>query len=145
MKSPGEVVQYCLAQGKRIEDLTLAELKEFSNKIDKNVYDYLSADAVVDRRRALGGTARAQRGAPLERIEGLDEAIMLVAVIVLSVLALRVRQEGRPARAGAGGAENDYESGGAAWAEQRYSYVEPSDRVCRRQGIERLGELRDLS
>jgi argininosuccinate lyase len=36
----------------------LAELKRFSNKIDKNVYDYLSAAAVVDRRRALGGTAR---------------------------------------------------------------------------------------
>ena len=54
----GKVVQFCLAQGKRIEDLTLAELKRFSNKIDKNVYDYLSAEAVVDRRRALGGTAR---------------------------------------------------------------------------------------
>jgi argininosuccinate lyase len=54
----GKVVQFCLAQGKRIEDLTLAELKRFSNKIDKNVYDYLSAAAVVDRRRALGGTAR---------------------------------------------------------------------------------------
>jgi argininosuccinate lyase len=54
----GKVVQFCLAQGKRIEGLTLAELKRFSNKIDKNVYDYLSAAAVVDRRRALGGTAR---------------------------------------------------------------------------------------
>jgi argininosuccinate lyase len=54
----GKVVQFCLAQGKRIEDLTLAELKRFSNKVDKNVYDYLSAAAVVNRRRALGGTAR---------------------------------------------------------------------------------------
>jgi len=54
----GKVVQFCLAQGKRIEDLTLAELKRFSNKIDTHVYDYLSADAVVNRRRALGGTAR---------------------------------------------------------------------------------------
>jgi argininosuccinate lyase len=39
--------------------LTLAELKEFSSKIEKSVYKYLSADAVVDRRRAVGGTARA--------------------------------------------------------------------------------------
>jgi argininosuccinate lyase len=54
----GKVVQFCLAQGKGIEDLTLAELKRFSKKIDQNVYDYLSADAIVDRRRALGGTAR---------------------------------------------------------------------------------------
>lgn len=55
----GRVVQYCLTRGKRIEELTLAELKEFSSKIEKSVYKYLSADAVVDRRRAVGGTARA--------------------------------------------------------------------------------------
>ena len=54
----GKVVQFCLTQSKRIEDLTLAELRRFSNKIDNSVYDYLSTDAVVDRRRALGGTAR---------------------------------------------------------------------------------------
>ena len=52
------MVQYCLTRGKRIEELTLAELKEFSSKIEKSVYKYLSADAVVDRRRAVGGTAR---------------------------------------------------------------------------------------
>ncbi len=55
----GRVVQYCSTRGKRIEELTLTEFKEFSRRIDKSVYKYLSADAVVDRRRALGGTARA--------------------------------------------------------------------------------------
>jgi argininosuccinate lyase len=54
----GKVVQFCIAQGKRIEELTLGELKRFSAKIDKNVYQYLSAEAMVERRRALGGTAR---------------------------------------------------------------------------------------
>jgi argininosuccinate lyase len=57
-KGAGKVVQYCLGKSKRIEELSLVELKQFSDKIDKDVYNYLSADAVIGRRRALGGTAR---------------------------------------------------------------------------------------
>src|SRR4029434_8617001 len=54
----GKVVQYCLGKSKRIEELSLVELKQFSDKIDKDVYNYLSADAAIGRRRGLGGTAR---------------------------------------------------------------------------------------
>jgi argininosuccinate lyase len=54
----GKVVQHCLSQGRRIEELPLAELKRFSAKIEKDVYRYLSAEAAVGRRRAIGGTAR---------------------------------------------------------------------------------------
>jgi len=54
----GKVVQFCLTHGKRIEELTLVELKRFSDKFEKNVYKYLSAEAAVERRRAVGGTAR---------------------------------------------------------------------------------------
>ena len=53
----GKVVQFCLAQGKRIEELSLAELKRFSNRIEKSVFKYLSPEAAVGRRRAVGGTA----------------------------------------------------------------------------------------
>jgi len=54
----GRVVQHCLALGRRIEELSLVELKRFSPKIERDVYRYLSAEAVVGRRRALGGTAK---------------------------------------------------------------------------------------
>jgi argininosuccinate lyase len=54
----GKVVQYCVMETKRIEELSLAELKRFSSKFDKDVYRYISAEAVVGRRRALGGTAK---------------------------------------------------------------------------------------
>ncbi|HUK39519.1 MAG TPA: argininosuccinate lyase [Candidatus Acidoferrales bacterium] len=54
----GRVVQHCLTQGRRIEELPLAELKRFSSKIEQDVYRYLSAEAVVGRRRAFGGTAK---------------------------------------------------------------------------------------
>lgn len=55
----GKVVRYCLAHDKRIEELTLAELKGFSNKFERGVYRYIGAEAMIDRRRAPGGTARA--------------------------------------------------------------------------------------
>ncbi len=57
-EAAGKVVQFCLERGKRIEDLTLAELRNFSAKIDKDIYGFLSAEAAIARRRTLGGTAR---------------------------------------------------------------------------------------
>jgi argininosuccinate lyase len=54
----GRIVQFCLANNKRIDDLTVDEFKRFSAKFDKSIYDYLKVEAVVARRSALGGTAR---------------------------------------------------------------------------------------
>ena len=54
----GRLVQFCLANNKRIDDLSLDEFKRFSAKFDKSIYDYLKVEAVVARRSALGGTAR---------------------------------------------------------------------------------------
>lgn len=54
----GQIVQYCITQHKAIEDLSLAELKGFSKEFEKDIYRFISAEAVVGRRRALGGTAR---------------------------------------------------------------------------------------
>jgi argininosuccinate lyase len=54
----GRVVLSCVTQKKRIEDLSLVELRRFSSKFEKKVYRYISAAAAVERRRAPGGTAR---------------------------------------------------------------------------------------
>jgi argininosuccinate lyase len=51
-------VQSCIEAKKRIEELTLEELKRFSPEFDKDIYEFIAPQAVVDRRRALGGTAR---------------------------------------------------------------------------------------
>ncbi|MBI4524252.1 MAG: argininosuccinate lyase [Deltaproteobacteria bacterium] len=53
----GRVVRYCLAQGRRIEELSLQELRRLSPKIERDVYGFLTAEAAVRRRRAAGGTA----------------------------------------------------------------------------------------
>jgi argininosuccinate lyase len=54
----GRIVQHCIGNGRRIEELALDQLKSYSSKIEKDLYRYLSVEAVVGRRRALGGTAR---------------------------------------------------------------------------------------
>ena len=53
----GKVVQFCIGDGKRIEELSLVELKVFQQN-RKECLPLLSGEAVVGRRRALGGTAR---------------------------------------------------------------------------------------
>ena len=54
----GRVVQHCSGSRQRIEELTLNQLKRYSNKFEKDIYRYLTAEAAVERRRASGGTAR---------------------------------------------------------------------------------------
>lgn len=54
----GRIVRHCVAKGCRIGELSLKDLKGFSKKIENDVYDFLSTESVVDRRRAFGGTAR---------------------------------------------------------------------------------------
>jgi argininosuccinate lyase len=54
----GKIVRHCIAHGRRIEELSLADLKGFSPRIERDVYRYLSAEAVVLRRRSYGGSVR---------------------------------------------------------------------------------------
>jgi argininosuccinate lyase len=55
----GRIVRRCLAKRCRIEQLSLKELREVSPLFDKNVFDYIDLEACVERRRAVGGTAKA--------------------------------------------------------------------------------------
>jgi argininosuccinate lyase len=55
----GQIVRHCLRKGKaRIEDLSLKELQAFSLLFDEDVYEFISLDSCIDRRRSLGGTSR---------------------------------------------------------------------------------------
>ncbi len=53
----GNLVRHCLNRGRKIEELSLGELKRFSSKIERDVYRYLAVESVVRRRRTAGGTA----------------------------------------------------------------------------------------
>ncbi len=53
----GKVVRFCLDQHRRIEELSLEELRRFSPKFEIDVYSYLTPEAAIQRRRVAGGTA----------------------------------------------------------------------------------------
>ena len=56
----GEVVLAAIDKGVPLEDLTITQLKEFSDKIEQDVYQHLSIESTLDKREALGGTSRTQ-------------------------------------------------------------------------------------
>jgi len=54
----GAVVRHCLKTGKELDHLSLAELRRFSARFDREVLSRLTPEAAIARRRAAGGTAR---------------------------------------------------------------------------------------
>ncbi len=55
----GQIVRECLKQHRELSSLTVEELQEFSRAFGADVLDRLSVRAAVDRKRQIGGTARA--------------------------------------------------------------------------------------
>ncbi len=64
----GELVAYCLDKGKGLEDLSLNEFRQFSDKFDKDVLDLMSVEGSINSRNITGGTAREQVEKEIERI-----------------------------------------------------------------------------
>ncbi|HHW31668.1 MAG TPA: argininosuccinate lyase [Clostridiaceae bacterium] len=53
----GKMVFYCIQQQKAIEELSLDELKSFSDKIDHDIYEEISLEKCVSSRNVPGGPA----------------------------------------------------------------------------------------
>ncbi|HVM98539.1 MAG TPA: argininosuccinate lyase [Candidatus Acidoferrales bacterium] len=54
----GAVVRYCLQQKIPLEVVPLSTLRRYSRRFEADVISWLSTAAAIDRRRAIGGTAR---------------------------------------------------------------------------------------
>jgi argininosuccinate lyase len=54
----GKMVLHALDQNKELGQLTLEEMKNFSEKIDRDVYEWLDPVSCIDRRNLVGGTGR---------------------------------------------------------------------------------------
>jgi argininosuccinate lyase len=52
------MVLYALDQNKELGQLTLPEMKKFSDNIDEDVYKWLDPVSCLDRRNLVGGTGR---------------------------------------------------------------------------------------
>lgn len=66
----GEAVLAAIDAGHALEDFTLAELQEFSDKIENDVYQYLSIESCLEKRVAIGGTSKIQVQKALDEIQG---------------------------------------------------------------------------
>ncbi|MGI6213186.1 MAG: argininosuccinate lyase [Christensenellales bacterium] len=68
-KLSGKIVNYCIANNKVMEELTLAELAQFSSLFDQDVYQAIDIKETVDKRRSGGGTSPQAVLSSLEKLE----------------------------------------------------------------------------
>ncbi len=68
-KLSGQLVAYCIKNGKVLESLTLDEFREFSDIFDEGVYDEISLVTCVEKRVSSGGTGRESVEHQIELVE----------------------------------------------------------------------------
>ena len=68
-KLSGQLVAYCIKNGKVLEELTLDEFREFSDIFDEDVYGEISLVTCVEKRSSAGGTGRESVEHQIELVE----------------------------------------------------------------------------
>jgi argininosuccinate lyase/amino-acid N-acetyltransferase len=71
----GEVVLAAIEAGHALEEFSVAQLQDFSDKIEQDVYQHLSIESCLDKRVALGGTSRTQVKKALADIQGNNDTL----------------------------------------------------------------------
>ncbi|MCI0483847.1 MAG: argininosuccinate lyase [candidate division NC10 bacterium] len=56
----GKIVRYCIEHKKRLEELSVHELRRYSRLFDKDFHDFITIEASLKRRGVVGGTAPEQ-------------------------------------------------------------------------------------
>jgi argininosuccinate lyase len=70
----GKAVGYALSKKMELHELTLEELKPFSSLFDKDIFDVLTTEEMINRRKSFGGTATENVLAAIKEAEKeLDE------------------------------------------------------------------------
>lgn len=62
----GQSVSYAVKNKKELHDLSLGELRSFSNLIEEDIFEILSTEAMINRRQSAGGTATVNVRAAVE-------------------------------------------------------------------------------
>jgi len=65
----GKTVGFALEKGRELHELTLAELQTFSALVKEDIFEFLSIEQVINRRRSFGGTATDNVAAAIETAE----------------------------------------------------------------------------
>ena len=75
----GAAVRYSIDSGTNLEDMTLEQLRTFSDRIEEDVYDVLPVRRCVERRNSYGGTSSSstdvQIAKAIEQIMLRDEVV----------------------------------------------------------------------
>ena len=56
-KTVGKIVGDCIQAGKTLEDLTVVEYQQYDPHFEADLYDEISIEACVAKRKSLGGAA----------------------------------------------------------------------------------------
>ena len=70
----GRLVAACSAQGKTLEELTLAELREVSDLFGEDVYEALKLENCMALRQSFGGPAEAETTRQIQEVEAFVQA-----------------------------------------------------------------------
>ena len=54
----GRIVRWCLDRKRDLRDLTLADLRSFSDRFEKDALDVVTVEGAIERKAQIGGTAR---------------------------------------------------------------------------------------
>jgi argininosuccinate lyase len=65
----GRIVRTCLDRRQDLRDMTLADLRAFSEHFEKDVLDVMTVEGAIERKAQLGGTARKRVEARIKAIE----------------------------------------------------------------------------
>ncbi|GAA0822876.1 argininosuccinate lyase [Colwellia sp. D2M02] len=71
----GEVVLAAIEADHALEDFSLAQLQQYSDKIEQDVFGHLSIESCLDKRVAIGGTSRTQVQKALADIQGNHDSL----------------------------------------------------------------------
>jgi argininosuccinate lyase len=65
----GQIVSHALRERKEIHELSLAQLQQFSTRIEAEIFDFLTTQQMIDRRSTVGGTATRRVKAAIKAAE----------------------------------------------------------------------------
>ena len=65
----GRLVRACLDRKRDLRELTLADLRTFSDRFEKDALDVLTVEGAIERKAQIGGTARKKVEARIKVLE----------------------------------------------------------------------------
>jgi len=65
----GRLVSYCVGRKKKLEELTIKELKKFSPLISEDIYAFLSPEESVRRKKSIGSTSPEEVRRQIKRLQ----------------------------------------------------------------------------